>query len=293
MDGPDVTLANLERLFSVGRFDDVIAADLQDFPCELADQIRIFRDENRFGPMRSLHLTGLQRFGRGVETGKVDSKCGSLTGLATRGNVSPALRHDAVNSRKAEARAFRLFLGGEERFEDMGQSFLIHAAPRVLDGKHDVAAAFEIETGGGGFFEIDICGLDLELSAFWHRIQRVDDEIHQDLFDLSFVGFDAPESVAEIEEQIDVFADERLKHDVHVADDGMQIEDLALENLFATKSHQLPRHRRCLLRRIVDQKQLRPHGVVAAQAAEKNFAASDDDGKKIVEVMGDTAGQSS
>ena len=216
-----------------------------------------------------------------------------MSGLAGRGNVSPALRHDAVNGRKAEARAFRLVLGGEERFEDMGQSFLIHAAARVLDGKHDVAAAFEIETGRSGFFEMYICGLDLELSAFRHRIQGVDDEIHQHLLDLAFVGFDAPESVAEIEEQIDVFADERLKHDVHVADDGIQVEYLRLENLFATKSHQLPRHRRCLLRRIVDQKQLRPHGVVAAQAAEKNFAASDDDGKKIVEVMGDTAGQSS
>jgi len=40
-------------------------------------------------------------------------------------------------------------------------------------------------------------------SAFRHRIQGVDDEIHQHLLDLAFVGFDAPESVAEIEEQID------------------------------------------------------------------------------------------
>ena len=175
----------------------------------------------------------------------------------------------------------------------MGQSFLIHAAARVLDGKHDVAAAFEIETGRSGFFEMYICGLDLELPAFRHRIQGVDDEIHQHLFDLAFVGFDAQESVAEIEDQFDIFADERLKHDVHVADDGIQVEYLRLENLFAPKSHQLPRHRCRLLRRIVDQEQLRPHGVVAAQAAEKNFAASDDDGKKIVEVMGDTAGQSS
>jgi len=110
----------------------------------------------------------------------------------------------AVKRRKAEAVPFDLSLvvkNGSKIWDRVPDP----CRARVLDGKHDVAAAFEIETGEVVFRDVH-CGLDLELSAFRHRIQGVDDEIHQHLLDLAFVGFDAPESVAEIEEQIDVFA---------------------------------------------------------------------------------------
>src|SRR2546426_4444626 len=146
---------------------------------------------------------------------------------------------------------------------------------------------------GRGSFKMDVSGLDLKPAAIRHRVEGIDNKIHQHLFDLTSIRLDAPEVFAQMEDHVDVVAGERLEHHVHVSDDRVQVEYPGLKNLFAPERQELPRHRSRFLRSVVDQKQLGTHGMVIGQAAEQNFASPDDDGQKVVEIMSDTAGQSS
>src|SRR5260370_31566357 len=47
-------------------------------------------------------------------------------------DFAAALVHDAVNRRESKAGAFPVLLGGEEGFEDVVQSFLVHAGTVIV-----------------------------------------------------------------------------------------------------------------------------------------------------------------
>src|SRR5260370_7535061 len=58
-----------------------------------------------------------------------------MAGRALDSDFAAALVHDAVNRRESKAGAFPVLLGGEEGFEDVVQSFLVHAGTVI--GKRD------------------------------------------------------------------------------------------------------------------------------------------------------------
>jgi len=78
-----------------------------------------------------------------------------------------------------------------------------------------------------------------ESATSWHRIARVDDEIHQHLFDLTLIGFDACQPRLQSCLQIDVFTDEAPQHLEHSTYRLVEIDDPGLENLLAAERKQL------------------------------------------------------
>ena len=57
--------------------------------------------------------------------------------------------------------------------------------------------------------ERDVGGLDGQLSAVRHGVAGIDRQVHDDLLDLSGIGFDRADVRARNHDQIDVFADQR------------------------------------------------------------------------------------
>ena len=61
-------------------------------------------------------------------------------GSLDHGDVAAALLDDAVDDRQAEAGAFALLLGREERLEQLGARLLVDAGAGVADAQPRVAA---------------------------------------------------------------------------------------------------------------------------------------------------------
>src|SRR5579862_1515033 len=58
-------------------------------------------------------------------------------------DVAVTLLHNAVNGRQPHSGAFSFFLCGEERFEDSGVRFGIHADSVIRDSEEHVASGFD------------------------------------------------------------------------------------------------------------------------------------------------------
>jgi len=72
-----------------------------------------------------------------------------------------------------------------------------------------------------------------------HRITGVYSQIHDHLLDLSGVGLDVSELRIEHGDQLNVLANETLKHLVHVGDQGIEIQHLGLKYLLAAEGQKL------------------------------------------------------
>ena len=175
-----------------------------------------------------------------VDTGEINGEDGAAAELALDEDVAATLLDDAVNGGKSEASAFAFFLGGEERLEDAGLSFAVHALAGVADGDHDVGAVLDESIFRAvGVVEGDAGGANADFAAVGHGVFGVDDEIHDDLFELSGVGAGAADRGSEAGGEFDIFADERAEETFHVGDDGVDVDDLEFKMLFAAEGEEL------------------------------------------------------
>src|SRR5207302_3226740 len=107
-----------------------------------------------------------------------DAESGSFAELALQINVSAALVHDAVNSRKAQAGSFARFLGGEKRLEDARTDFRRHASAGIADIEANVIARDDSLLRQGIGLQSSIRSADGDLAAVRHGIARVDGQVH-------------------------------------------------------------------------------------------------------------------
>src|SRR5262245_38598515 len=123
-------------------------------------------------------------------TRQIDTEAAAFAYRTVHPNVAATLLHGAIDHGEAKACAFAEFFGGEKRFENMRLGFFIHAEASVGNGKHDVTAGDGAEVAlRVRIIEFDVRGLERNSAAVGHGIARVDNEIEDDLFDLSGVGF--------------------------------------------------------------------------------------------------------
>ena len=86
-------------------------------------------------------------------------------------------------------------------------------------------------------------GVDRERASLGHGVPGVDDQVHDDLFDLAGVGADACGIVRQPRDEVDVLADDAAQHPFDPADDLVEIEQRRLHDVLATEDQQLPRQR--------------------------------------------------
>src|SRR5439155_9086527 len=120
---------------------------------------------------------------------QVDREGRPAADLALDRDPATALLDDPPRAREAEAGACTGVLRREERLEDMRPRLGVHADARVADGEDDVQAGLERARAGlDRRGELDAPRLDDELSTLWHRVARVQGEVHDHLLELAAVA---------------------------------------------------------------------------------------------------------
>src|ERR1019366_3017126 len=133
--------------------------------------------------------------------------------------------------------------------------------------------------------------LQCELAAFGHGIFGIDDQVHDDLLQLAGIGAGVSGLGGEPRHQFDVFADQGPQQALHVADDGVDVDYLEFEELLAAERQQLASEGRGAVGCLLDGLDLLVHGAALFQLLQQDLGVSVNDHQKVVEVVGDAAGE--
>jgi len=294
VDGVRVAGGKGESSIAIAGFEDVIAAGLESFANELADGILVLDEEDGFGPAGGGEgkRSGAVGFRRAIDTGEINGEDGTAAELALDEDVTAALLDDAVNGGKAEASAFAFFFRGEEGLEDAGLGFAVHALAVVADGDHDVGAVFDESIFRAvGIVEGDAGGANADFPAVRHGVFGVDDEIHDDLFELSGIGAGAADGGGETGGEFDIFADQRAQETFHVRDDSVDVDDLEFKMLFTAEGQELAGECGGAIGGLLNGFDLGMERVGRGELVEENLGVAADDHEQIVEVVSDASGQ--
>ena len=157
---------------SVGGDRREVAVGTQMFGDEFANDFLIIDDEN---VQRIADVIEGDRFDklRSFGNGEINFESGPHAFFAEDPDLASVAVNDSIDHRQPESRAFFAF-GGEERFEALDALAFGHADTGICDCEAD---AFE---GGGG--------ADDDFAPGGEGIDRIEDEIRQDLADFRGVG---------------------------------------------------------------------------------------------------------
>ncbi len=136
------------------------------------------------------------------------------------------LLDDAVGGGEAEAGAFALFFGGEERLEDFIDNFRRHAAAGIGDGQADVFPGHGLEAAGvlsGDDFVVSADGDGSFAGAGLHGVSGIDAQVHDDLFEFADVGVGGPEGGIEVQFDGELGAEAALDERVELAQSGVEV----------------------------------------------------------------------
>ena len=90
----------------------------------------------------------------------------------------------------------------------MRQSGRVHALTAVAYRYHRILSGLDREVElRPCFLQFDIEGFDLQFSAARHRIDRIDDQVHDHLFELAAIRLHSPEFRMAPDSELNVFAD--------------------------------------------------------------------------------------
>ncbi|CAN5191702.1 hypothetical protein BH10PLA2_BH10PLA2_24640 [soil metagenome] len=87
--------------------------------------------------------------------------------------------------------------------------------------------------------QVGIARLNREPAASWHGVASVDDHIHHNLLDLSWIHLDLEESRLQLGDYFDIGADQPFKHLFEFDYECIQVDNDRTENLLVGKRKQL------------------------------------------------------
>ena len=128
-----------------------------------------------------------------------------------------ALFHDAVYRRKTQPCAAAAFLRCIKRLENVCERLGAHADSRVRYAEHHVRSRLDGRLiVAKRRVQFDVAGLNHQLAPIGHRVARVDNQIQNDLLDLSGVGLHRSKVFADLRFHLDRFAHQTPHQLVHV-----------------------------------------------------------------------------
>ncbi len=293
VDGLGVSGGQGKSGVAVGGFENVVAARLERLANELANGLFVFNEENGFSSADGGERSGSGKsFGGLIDAREINSEDGAAAELALNEDVAAALLDDAVDGGEPEAGTFAFFLGGEERLEDAGLGFAVHTLAGVADGNHDVGSVLDESIFRTvGLVEGDAGGANADFAAVGHGVFSIDDEIHDDLLELTGIGASATDGGSETGGEFDIFADERAQEALHIGDDGVHVDDLEFEKLLAAEGEKLTREGSGAIGGLLNGFGLDVQRVFGSELIEENFGIAADDHEQIVEVVSDASGE--
>ena len=272
--------------------DDVVAVAAQDCGRKFADGVFVFDEEYGFCSAQGVGARVAGLVGQ-VLTGEVGGDGGSFAEGAFGGDVSVALLYDAVDGGESEAGAVLPVPGGVEGFEHACEGGFVHAGAGVAHDEGDVAAGGDfVRAGGARLSEVGVGGGEGEFSAFGHGLAGVDGEVDDDLLDLDGIGVDGAQFIGGAEVEADILAEETGQDPDHVFEEEVEVEVSGLKYAAAAEGEQLRGEGGGAFCGLADFGEVGICGVVGADAAQGDFAVAGDGGEEVVEVVGNTAGES-
>src|SRR5712691_224016 len=294
VDGFGVARGEGESGAAIGGFENVITAGCQSFADELTDGIFVLDEEDGFGS-----ASGGKEDGSGAEgvAGFVDAR--EINGedctageFALDEDVAATLLDDSVDGGEAEAGALAFFFGSEKGLEDAGLSVTVHALAGVADGNHDVGTVFDESIFGAmGAVEGNTGGTNADFAAVGHGVFGIDHQIHDDLLKLSGIGASAADGGGELSGEFDIFSDEWAEEALHVGDDGVDVDDLELEMLFAAEGEELAGESGRAIGGLANGFGFGVQRMFRSELVEENLGISADDHEEVVEIVSDAAGE--
>src|SRR6266571_4512605 len=109
---------------------------------------------------------------------------------------------------------------------------------------------------------MNIASLDAHFASARHGVPRIEHKVHDHLFDLSWISFNVSKFCTEIHSQLVFFSYQPEEHLLKIRNNLIQIQDLRLHDLFATKSKELSRESGRAVARSLNLGQIPPHGIV-------------------------------
>ena len=170
--------------------------------------------------------------------------------------------------------------------------FRRHAHTGIGDRQHHIEPGLD---GGSGLHGVGIdhhvARFDHQLAAARHGVGRVYRQVQQYLLYLARVRLDASERFAGAEGELDVFVDQPLQQFVHIGDQRIHVEDGGFKRLAPAERQHLARQRRRTVGGLADLLPAAMQGILFRQAVDNQLGVALDDREKVIEVVGDTAGQ--
>jgi hypothetical protein len=130
--------------------------------------------------------------------GQVHPHGSALTNRRTDLHVAGRLFDEAVHLRKTKPGALSHLLGGEERFEGLGDHLGRHAGTGIGDHHGDVLSggnAGVICGSGGGY--LAVARSHGQPTAAGHRVARIDRQVEDHVLQLVGVGMDPPQPLGQ------------------------------------------------------------------------------------------------
>src|SRR6185369_1025727 len=107
-------------------------------------------------------------------------EAGAYPRFAVHPDVSTRLLDDAVDRGKTKTRSLSGFFCSEERLKDSSSNLFTHADTGIAHGQKHIPTRCDAKVVTGVFFrEMDVPGVDRQLSPERHGIASIDREIHQ------------------------------------------------------------------------------------------------------------------
>src|SRR5690606_36872239 len=116
-------------------------------------------------------------------------------------------------------------------------------------------------------------------------VAGVDDQVHEDLLELTRVGAGVPKIWGATQLDIDVLADDPTDHSLDSRHDTVQLEHLGLQHLLPAECQQLPRQLSGSLGRADHFTQIFFGLITQRLPFQGEIAVRQDDGEQVVEVV--------
>ena len=175
-----------------------------------------------------------------VVSGQVDAEHRPPVRPAVDLDAAAVQADDAVDRGQPQTGALAQLLGGEERFEQVGEGVVVHAAAGVAHRQAHVAARRDLRvTEAVGLVEGDRGGLDGDPAGVADGVAGVDTQVDEDLVDLGRIDAHRRQPPGRQPGEVDVLADEPPDHLEHAGHGRVQVEHPRRRGLPAGKGKQL------------------------------------------------------
>ena len=293
IDRVEVLMTHLNRRLTVARFQNFEPARLEGNSGNLPHSIFIFDEQDCFHSGCGRVSCTVGRLLGGFASHREDhSKCRPGANDTVDKNMSTALFHNAMSHSQPESGSFADRLGRKKGIKNLGQDVGRNSMSGIGDGQFHIRSLCRTSIDRHLRFsdKDQLCGYPQSTTS-GHRIAGVDDQVHNDLFNLSGIGLDASIGAGRFDGQQNVFTDDATQQGCRIRDQAAEIQNPRFNNGSTTKRQQLLRQSGGSLTRFTNGRDGFSIRVAIRHGRKQQVTVAADHRQQVIEVVSDTTSQ--